>query len=137
MPVLDADFDVKNASILTVMTGFKAILALRDDVLHVGGNLMGGFGGLQIWNAHGQQFLRAKTAHPAVGFIDLEQMPLCVRQPEAVHGRSQDGSVQFLALPQRLLRPLTLGDVPPREPQPTSQQQHPKYRPEQDGTCRQ
>src|ERR1035438_10621601 len=53
----------------------------------------------------------AVTTESAVGFIHLQQTPLHVQQPEAVHGRLEDSPVPLFAPPQRLLRPFAFGDV--------------------------
>ena len=109
--VLNADFDFKNAPILAAVPALESSFAPRHDLLNVGRCIAGCFVGLQVGNRHGQQFWRAVAAHPAVGFIDFQQSPLGVRQPQAVHGRLEDGSVPLRTLPQRRLGALALGDV--------------------------
>ena len=101
--VLDADFDGKRASILAAVPGLETILALRHNHLEVGRSVSQRLGGLQVAHAHGQQFLFAIAAHPAVGLIDFQQTPLQVQQPESIHRRLENGAVLFLALDRGLV----------------------------------
>jgi hypothetical protein len=108
--VLGADFDVKNALILAAVPGLETVFALRNYLLDVGGGAIDCFVGLQVGNAHAQKFRFAVAAHPTIGLFDLQQTPLRIYQPEAVHGRLEDAPVPFFALPQCLLRPLAQFD---------------------------
>ena len=99
------------APILAAVAGLEAILTLFHDLLDVGSGLASYFNSFKIINSHGQQFLNAVTAHLAIGFIDFQQAPLRVHQPETVHCRLKNDPVPVFARFQRFLRAFALGNI--------------------------
>ena len=57
-PVLHAHFHVKYTALLAALAGFEAILTQSRQLRYARGGVRGGFNGLQLRNAHGQQLLR-------------------------------------------------------------------------------
>ena len=109
--VLDRDFDVENAPILAPVPGLEAIPSPRQDGLQVGLCFRGAFAGLQLGDGLAQQFLLAVPAHPAVGSIDLQHLPLEVGQPETIQGGLDNGVAARLARAHQVCSLLALGDV--------------------------
>jgi hypothetical protein len=66
---------------------------------------------IQVSDIHGQEFLVAKTTHPAIGLVDFQQAASCVHHPEAIHGCLNDYPLPFLAIAQCLFGLLALRDI--------------------------
>jgi hypothetical protein len=102
--VLTADFDVKQAAVFPAMGGFKTPGAQFCEGSDIRGDHLGGMHNLYILNPHGQEFLLAMAAHPAIRLVDLKDTPLHIRAEEAIHGGLERDAVAFFAFTQRLAK---------------------------------
>jgi hypothetical protein len=98
--VLSTDFDVKQAAVFPAMDGFKTVRAQFREPSDIRDDHLGGMHSLYIRNLHGQEFLLAIAAHPAIRLVDLKDSPLRVGAQEAVHSRLERDPVAFLAFMQ-------------------------------------
>ena len=87
----------------------------------MGGGFTRIFIGFQVGNVHAEQFLLAVPAHQTLGTVHLQQTPLGVHQPDAVHSHLEDGAVLLHAIHQFSR---FSGYRPPQYPEPANQQQY-------------
>ncbi len=92
-PEGDADLDVHDPAVLPAVPALKTVEAALHHGPDVPGCLLRRLDRLDIGDVQLQEFFTGVAAHPAVGVVDVQQLPVGVKEPEPIRRSRQQGGI--------------------------------------------